>query len=68
MYSQRLDATLPAHRDEIATAFGAAAAWRATVNTIKLREARETDPRRKRKLRLALFNAETQLALVTSTN
>lgn len=67
MYSQRLDATLPAHREEIAAAFGAAAAWQLAVDTIKLREARATDPRKKRALRLALFNAETQLRLARAT-
>lgn len=67
MFSQRLDPTLSSHRDEIAAAFGAAAAWQLAVDTIKLREARATDPRKKRALRLALYNAENQLRLARAT-
>jgi hypothetical protein len=63
MFSQRLDVTLVTDRSEVAAAFGDAAAWRAAVNNFKLREARETDPRRKRKLRLQLLNAENQLRI-----
>lgn len=60
---QRLDPTIPEHRDEIALAFGAVAAWRAAVDTLKVREQKTTDPTRKQKLRLQLFNAENQLRL-----
>ena len=60
---QRLDPCDPAHRDEIASAFGDVAAWRAAVETYKRKEAKETDRNRKRKLRLMLYSAETQLAL-----
>lgn len=65
MRGQRLDPTLPSHRDEIVAAFGAAAAWQMAVDNLKLREARATDPRKKRALRLALYNAENQLRLAT---
>jgi hypothetical protein len=64
-HGQRLDLTSPKDREEIAAAFGAVAAWRAAVETYKAREARETDLRRKRKLRLMLLNAENQLRLAT---
>lgn len=67
MRGQRLDPTLPSHRDEIVAAFGAAAAWQMAVDNLKLREARVTDPRKKRALRLALYNAENQLRLATTT-
>jgi hypothetical protein len=59
----RLDITSVIDREEIAAAFGAAAMWRATITVLTQREARETDPRRKRRLRLLLLNAQTQLAL-----
>jgi hypothetical protein len=60
-----LDITSVIDREEIVAAFGAAAMWRATITVLTKREARETDPRRKRHLRLMLLNAQTQLALVT---
>jgi hypothetical protein len=63
MLAQRLDPTLPEQRDEIALAFGAATAWQLAVDNLKLREHRATDPRKKRKLRLDLLNAENQLRL-----
>lgn len=63
MFSHRLDVTLVTDREEVASAFGPITAWRAAVDTLKLREHRETDPRRKRKLRLQLLNAENQLRL-----
>lgn len=63
MYAHRLDVTSVTDREELAAAFGTATAWRAAVSNLKLREARETDPRRKRKLRLQLLNAENQLRL-----
>lgn len=65
MYAHRLDITSVIDREEIATAFGTVTAWRAAVAAYKSREARETDPRRKRKLRLMLLNAENQLRLAS---
>ena len=59
----RLDITSVIDREEVVAAFGAAAMWRATITVLTQREARETDPRRKRRLRLLLLNAQTQLAL-----
>jgi hypothetical protein len=63
MFSQRLDVTLVTDREEVASAFGPIPAWQATVDAIKLREHRTTDPHKKRKLRLQLLNAENQLRL-----
>jgi len=65
MHCHRLDVTTVTDREEIASAFGAITAWRATVHTLRLREHRATDPHKKRHLRLMLLNAETQLQLVT---
>lgn len=61
MYCHRLDVTTVIDREEVATAFGQVAAWRAALNTYKAREARETNPQRKRRLRLMIYNAEVQL-------
>lgn len=58
-----LDITTVTDREEIAEAFGAATAWRVTIQRIKTKEAKETNPSAKRKLRLLLLNAETQLQL-----
>ena len=58
-----LDITSVIDRDEVASAFGHAAAWRAAIVRITAREAKETDPKRKRMLRLRLLNAQTQLSL-----
>lgn len=63
MYQHNLDITSVIDREEIAAAFGEAAAWRAVIVRLKAREAREKNPQRKRKLRLQLLNAETQLKL-----
>lgn len=63
-YSAKLDVTLVEHREELAGAFGYEVAWQCTVDTYKVREARETDPAKKRKLRLMLYNAEHQLRLI----
>jgi hypothetical protein len=63
MLAQRLDPTLPEHRDEVALAFGAATAWQLAVDNLKLREAKATDRHKKRLLRLQLLNAENQLRL-----
>lgn len=65
MYSQKLDVTQVTHREEIALAFGEAAAWRAAVARYTHLEARADNPQRKRKLRLMLLNAQNQLRLVT---
>ncbi len=59
-----LDPTNPKDREEVAGAFGNAAAWRAALDVYKAREHREKDPHRKRKLRLMIYNAETQLRLI----
>ena len=50
-------------REELAAAFGEITAWQTTVNKLREREHKEKDPRRKRHLRLQLYNAEVQLAL-----
>lgn len=63
MHCHRLDITSVTDREEVAAAFGTAAAWSAAVHNLKLREAKATDPRKKRALRLALLNAENQLRL-----
>jgi hypothetical protein len=63
MYCHRLDVTSVTDREEIASAFGPITAWQAAVNNLRLREHRATDPRKKRKLRLDLLNAENQLRL-----
>jgi hypothetical protein len=64
MYCHRLDVTVVTDREEIASAFGPITAWQAAVNNLRLREHRATDPRKKRKLRLDLLNAENQLRIV----
>lgn len=64
MYCHRLDITTVIDREEIASAFGLITAWQAAVNNLRLREHRATDPRKKRKLRLDLLNAENQLRIV----
>lgn len=58
-----LDVTSVTGREEVAAAFGAVRAWEAAVTKIKEREARTTDRMTKMRLRLALYNAETQLHL-----
>ena len=50
MYQHNLDITSVTDREEIAAAFGEAAAWRAVIVRLKAREAREKNPQRKRKL------------------
>lgn len=50
-------------REELAAAFGEVAAWATVVHKLREREHREKDARRKRNLRLQLYNAEVQLAL-----
>jgi len=62
-HGQLLDLTNPKDREEVALAFGEAAAWRAAISQYTAREAKETNPQRKRQLRLMLYSAETQLAL-----
>ena len=64
MYCHRLDVTSVTGREEIASAFGLITAWQAAVDNLRLREHRATDPRKKRKLRLDLLNAENQLRIV----
>lgn len=59
-----LDVTKVIDREEIASAFGARAAWEATILRLTAKEAKEKDPRVKRHLRLMLLNAQTQLNLV----
>ena len=61
----RLDVTSVTDREELAEAFGHAATWRASINVLTAKEAKERDPLRKRMLRLLLLNAYTQLALIT---
>lgn len=63
MRQHNMDITAVTDREEIASAFGEAAAWRAVIVRLKAREAREHNPQRKRMLRLQLLNAETQLKL-----
>lgn len=60
---ERLDVTTVTHREEIARAFGLVTAWQLAVETIKVREAKATDRRKKQALRLQLLNAENQLRL-----
>tara|TARA_R110000868_G_scaffold366427_1_gene629334 strand:- start:104 stop:307 length:204 start_codon:yes stop_codon:yes gene_type:complete len=48
---------------ELASAFGAASAWQATIKQLITREAKTSDPRKKMHLRLMLLNAQTQLEL-----
>jgi len=59
-----LDVTTVTHRTEISTAFGARAAWEATIKRLTNRESKETNPQRKRHTRLMLLNAQTQRALL----
>jgi len=63
---EQLDITSVTDRKDIIEAFGAAATWRATINQLTIREAKERNPQRKRRLRLLLLNAQTQLALITN--
>ena len=65
---EHIDVTTVTGREELAGAFGTLTAWRLAVDTYRLREARETDPTKKRRLRLMMFNAETQLRLVQEGN
>ena len=58
-----LDVTTVTDREEIARAFGIITAWETTVQTLKVREAKATDRRKKQALRLQLLNAENQLRL-----
>lgn len=58
-----LDVTMVTDRNEVAAAFGAIKAWELAVTKLRQREAKATDRNAKRKLRLALLNAETQLQL-----
>ena len=60
----RLDVASVTGREEIAQVFGTITAWEAAVHTLKVREAKATDRRKKQSLRLQLLNAETQLRLV----
>ena len=61
---KRLDLTQHEDREEVADAFGQVAAWRAALTAYKAREDRETNPQRKRKLRLMIYNAEVQLRCI----
>lgn len=58
-----LDVTTVTGREELASAFGPIAAWQATVTRLRQKEARATDRLTKMRLRLELYNAETQLEL-----
>jgi hypothetical protein len=60
---ERLDVTTVTDREELAGAFGTVTAWEAAVRAIKVREAKATNPHKKRQLRLQLLNAENQLRL-----
>ncbi len=60
-----LNVTVVTDREEIARAFGDRAAWQATITKLTHKEAKETDARKKRHLRLMLLNAQTQLALAS---
>jgi hypothetical protein len=62
----RLDVTQVTDREDLAEVFGDAATWRANINVLTTKEAKERDPQRKRMLRLLLLNAHTQLALITN--
>lgn len=59
-----IDVTTVTNRNEIANAFGARAAWEATIKRLTKKESQETNPQRKRHTRLMLLNAQTQLALL----
>lgn len=59
-----LDITSVIDREEVASAFGARAAWEATIKRIKCKEARTKDHHTKQRLRLQLLNAENQLRLI----
>lgn len=61
--AHHLDVTTVTDREEVASAFGSAAAWRASITKLTEKEAKERDPKRKRYLRLMLLNAHTQLQL-----
>jgi hypothetical protein len=58
-----LNVTSVTERNDLITAFGAVAAWQATITQLRIREAKVTDRRRKMELRLQLLNAENQLRL-----
>jgi hypothetical protein len=62
----RLDVTQVTDREDLAEVFGDPATWRANINVLTTKEAKERDPQRKRMLRLLLLNAYTQLALITN--
>lgn len=59
-----LDVTTVTDRNELAAAFGPAAAWQATIKQLINRAMRETNPIRKKYLCLMISNAETQLELL----
>lgn len=59
-----LDVTMVTNRIEITAAFGERAAWEATIKRLTKKESQETNPQRKRHIRLMLLNAQTQLALL----
>ena len=61
-----IDPADPNGRLELAAAFGWPAAWDACIKVLTTREAKETDRRRKARLRLMLLNAQTQYEVVTS--
>lgn len=65
MRQHNLDITSVIDREEIASSHGQAAAWRATIVRLRKKEAQERNPQAKRRLRLMLLNAETQLSLHT---
>lgn len=58
-----LDVTSVIDREEVAATFGPVRAWELTVTKLRQREAKATDRQTKMRLRLALYNAETQLHL-----
>lgn len=58
-----LDVTSVIDREELAAAVGPVRAWELTVTKLRQKEARVTNRHDKMRLRLALYNAETQLHL-----
>ncbi len=63
-----LNVTEVTDRDDLISAFGARAAWQATITQLRIREAKVTDRRRKMELRLQLLSAENQLRLLDAHN
>ena len=57
------DVTSVTDMEELTQCYGAHKAWTTAVTQLRSREAKATDRMKKQRLRLMLFNAETQLSL-----